>query len=261
MIEEIKGNEEDCPPPPIGCECNQGFIASRDPNEDTGSYNDCGTTCGPHIVDTSPSASLIIEYDNESDRPEDSDEEQAQIDAMNAAWNMLQENSDIVEWLVCLVEGPDDAECVVDKLFVADGDNPQVILLHDGVDFWDGVPDGSNAWVSEFNDKIHINTAAAEIAVVFRDLQDTLGSGPSSNTDEACSIMLLASTILHEMLHGCLPITDEGVFGSEEEGGCDSTHMVATSFRWAMAQRFPCMAEGRACFDIADEDMFMNDDD
>jgi hypothetical protein len=74
--------------------------------------------------------------------------------------------------------------------------------------------------------------------------------------EEACSVAAFAGALLHELLHTCLRTGD----AFDNEGTCDTTHMIDNAFMWAMAQRYPCLATGK-CYWAGEDCVWMNDED
>jgi len=107
-------------------------------------------------------------------------------------------------------------------------------------------------WVGFASEHIHIN-----MDVNYSDdseaFYDAMNDGRP--TDAACVVADVAATIIHELLHGCLSVFRDNW---DSCGECDHTYMLGASWKWAIAQRFPCIASG-SCYEFSSDSMWMND--
>ncbi len=92
-----------------------------------------------------------------------------------AIWNFLVANIDIVEWVICLVEGPNNARCIGDKLR---GLRKQKIALANSLPFGCGTGD-SIACTTFIGNKITINITSWRWTNGRDNYFDDLGTGSS----------------------------------------------------------------------------------
>lgn len=223
VIDDIDANWSQCPAPPVGCE-----------------------TCVP---DTRSSTSLDISGSTNGTTFTAREE-----DLVNAAWNFLQLNSDIVEWVICLVEGPANAAQVLDRLF--DTSNPQDIIFDSVHPAWSPTP----YWTDWLLQDIHIDNTDDGWS-------NSSGTGRFDRYSQAvtagdllaqcCAIAALAGTLMHEMLHGSLSVFNENFDRNNE---CNTTYMAETAFYWAIGQRYPAIPTEPACSEYALDCAWFNDD-
>ena len=169
-----------------------------------------------------------------------------------AAWNLIEDNIDVVEWIACLVRGPNVAECMVEKF--TDPDREQVLEFDQDPPLGQG---NSNGWTGLLSGRIHL---ALDRGKSWPRSRRRMRRGlETGNFDQAfCGLVWAASLLVHEMMHACLGPHREGG-RSHGPGKCDTTFMVGSSFQWAMAQRFPCIKNNGLCLFLGDDDLWMSD--
>ena len=103
------------------------------------------------------------------------------------------------------------------------------------------------------SDTIHVNTEPQGTFDIWSETM--IGVLEEEDYTRAlCQVAELAALILHEMLHGCLSIPGAQEV-SDHPSECDHTYMLQSSFKWAIAQRFPCMTYAEDCSDWTDDEM------
>jgi hypothetical protein len=202
----------DCPPPNIGC-------------RDCGEVDAVGTDV-PQIIDQANA-------------------EPADFDLIRKAWNLLISNRDIVHWVVCLIEGEGNADCVVERLF--DDSNPVEIHFEDH-DKW-----GGWAWVLWPGKNIHINVHGSD----WVDVRHLFTTWPAGSPLRFCAVSQTAVLLLHELLHGCLSVFNSTL---DHPNRCFATYMVQNAFAWAVGQRYRCVTCSDTCGYYARDCTWFNDD-
>ena len=69
-----------------------------------------------------------------------------------------------------------------------------------------------------------------------------------------CSLILIASTLLHELVHCCGIVSGNryDVSGpSDASRGCDLAYMMGNAFSWAISQRYPWVLSADRCRSLA----------
>lgn len=232
--EAIENN--DCAVPIVDC-----------PNCDPGGWYEPECDCdGIVSLQWSPAIS-VVNYDEYASMPLD------YTNMIQAAFNMLQDNDDIVEWIVCLLEGQSNADCMLDALF----DSGLTVTFDER-----GYPENEKV---DF-EPLAWSTGKGELSIDPNDdtFQDWLAryDDAYATADMPCLIADIAAMLLHELLHGCLSLSEEGGASDfpDERGECDSTYLVESAFRWAISQRFPCIGNTYDCQYWSDDAQWMNDD-
>lgn len=159
------------------------------------------------------------------------------------AWQVLADNIDIVEWLACVVVGGSDyIDCLTGR--IEDPSTVHIEVTGKGGFKSKGRPIGRQQ-------KIIIGQSS---------LEGKYGPylSPTSDSDEHfCAIVDLAATLLHELVHTCLH-PERGGEHADDPNDCRVSYLIETSFRWAMAHRFPCLPMTCACSYWDQDAMFLN---
>ncbi|MCB9690056.1 MAG: hypothetical protein H6738_20740 [Alphaproteobacteria bacterium] len=200
-------------------------------------------TSGP--LGPNPAPDVDIDTD-EVDVPTILDRSQELL--INAAWNVLVENIDIALWLACLVGGPDASRCIDGRIT-----GKQEVVFDYSVG---SVHEDSTMWMEispNPSTPIHVNMYRfARLADRFEHATTT-----SDWTDQACVVVEVASLVLHELFHTCIPRSK--VEPGDDRGECNRTYMLQASFQWAMAQRIPCITAGDGCGSFGGDENWMCD--
>jgi hypothetical protein len=166
----------------------------------------------------------------------------------NAAIRFLQDNEDIVRWVACLLEGPSDADCVVDHIFGRGLFGDQDLVMDTKGAIW---IEDDDIWTDLVTPAIHILQDSDF-------WQEQVTAFENASGDElVCVVANCAAALLHELLHGCLDLVNENI---DNPNTCDTTYMVENAFMWAIAQRFSGCFSGTSCWWADDDCVWMNDD-
>lgn len=181
-----------------------------------------------------------------------------------AVWRFLFENVDIAAWIVCLLEGPNNADQFMKRFAPAPfTEDPQHIKLADGLPFGCGLSDSTmcTGWASN---KIHINiTADSWLA----DRDQLFAPMTLEAADRLCVLLPWVLGLFHEMLHGVLGVFNESQddsFVPKNEAvrgwcGCDTTDMAEAAFAWAIRKRYPCLGSStNGCAPWSDDCFWLN---
>jgi hypothetical protein len=171
------------------------------------------------------------------------------VDLLVASWNFLVQHRDIAKWAVCLVEGPANGRCVERRL------------------------SGETTQRYEFVDKLPIGcpkTAGMCTAFIGKGTTIKLSSwepdrkiffAPGQTDEEKLSVLAInAAVLLHEMVHSCLAVFTQNAddFGTGPgECGCDTPDMAEAAFAWAIAQRYPCLANSGGGDFLGEDNMWL----
>lgn len=230
------------------------------------------------VLDTLPVEEASQNFDwtwavNDPQEPVDQDV----IDLVTSAWAVLLDNLDIVEWVACLVYGEDSAvsgplgaianlfgvpvslaDCLVEKIV---GQPARVELRLNDAD--------SNAFQGKTGGGLsggYIRVpAAGNLQQHYLRYLDPSFAWSSREDQQFCIVADLAATLLHELVHTCPAggVLDEpGVENGkaeDEPGSCSAAYLIENAFRWAMGQRFPCLAD-TACWYYMCEQTWMYDE-
>ncbi|MCA9489501.1 MAG: hypothetical protein KC621_06245 [Myxococcales bacterium] len=210
--------------------------------------NKCNSQCSMDMISTEPNPN--VEFRN----ARNTEMTAADRTYFNAIFNFIQENADICRWLVCLLEGPSNGDCIWRRL--ADPDNRQIIVFENPEN---PTPCGSDcsAWSNWATQNIHIQldeswTGHRDRFIAALDSQDS-GSA-------LCLVVRDAHWLFHEMVHGCLSIINEQADDElrPTHCNCDSTDMAENSFLWAIGQRYPCLQDQDGCRQLTNDCYWMN---
>lgn len=184
------------------------------------------------------------------------------IQFLTVVWNFLVENVDIAEWVVCLAVGQSNlfgdgrAECIRKRLT---GEARQKFVLTRDLPW--SCPSTAGACTPFSGNTTHILiTTRKWVSSV-----NSYFSVDSDSSDRLCVVAAKSAVILHEILHGCLPIFTQNLDDwhwpwntNDAHCGCDTPDMVESAFAWAVAQRYPCLTEVGECSFMGDDCMWMN---
>lgn len=166
---------------------------------------------------------------------------------IEAAWAILLANIDLAEWVACLFTGLEAfssfgneslAKCLRDRVlgqgawFGAGGN--VTIKLQDKV--------GSFlTWWTPFGGIIHIRTRSSTWQNKYVALYKN-----GDEKEKFCIAADLAGTLLHELVHTCLAGYSAA---SDESCECEISYLIENAFRWALGQRYTCLAGiGPCCY-------------
>lgn len=176
----------------------------------------------PCVVDTSPSPTLEIRAAKNPFGPTTTTN-QSVVDYLNASWNLLEDNLDIVRWVVCLLAGPANADCVVANM--SNWLEPQEIVLDDRAPFTHPY----NAW--QQGDVIRVDVPDGF-------WKDAFVAFTGVELERFAAASFGAAALLHESVHRCLPwLRDQG----DASNNCDRSYMAESAFMWALSRRYPCL--------------------
>lgn len=196
------------------------------------------------------------------------------------AMGLLNENIDLVEWVVCLAYtwNPRIPRHVIDNRI------NQVLKMIRGEDIWvpfqggpastaiflvDHPSPSSTAWATT-QDVYKKYSGTMGVVIPFNHWvwQDAMAQTAKLDSRGLCAIAVLAETLIHEFIHiasdqkpglpGVIPFGAPGVISwhvdqdlyTEADDGLQSwapQNMASISFLWALAQRYPCLQNLLCC--------------
>ena len=174
------------------------------------------------------------------------------------AWALLQENLDIIDWLTCIHYGEPYLASPFQQPLVAAAQLVLQIPVDDclrrkisgdamsrvNIVFKDDVGPAFRASPSYFGiparagGRIEIPRSGS----VWGRYLDAYRT--SSAEEKFCIILDFAATLLHELVHVCTPFNLRDLGDAADR--CAPTYLIENGFRWAMAQRYPCIS-GTSC--------------
>ena len=171
------------------------------------------------------------------------------------AFAILGLNVDVIRWISCIYYGQygalSPASCIERKIRGTGSFRLNLVLVGEEGSFraspsYAPVPFGSPAYPGG-RIEIFDGSRWGKYLAAYR---------TSAGAPQFCIVLDLAATILHELVHVCTPLqfSDSG----DESEDCDPTYLLENAFRWAMAQRYPCIS-GTSCGFFDDPGMWGND--
>lgn len=152
------------------------------------------------------------------------------IDLIDCAWTLLQDNWDLIDFIMCTLTGnPGAGDCLQNKI----DDESVTIELDDRDD-----PSANARYVLVFpwGDKIKIFTdEITDKSSNFIFMWNLAGGSAFPFPFRDCACVGLAATLLHELIHSCL----RDLFDSLREGDdCSLAEMLENSFLFMLSQRY-----------------------
>lgn len=189
-------------------------------------------------------------------------------DLLRWAWAVLVANEDIVEWVACQFYGEDAndsgweaiegvfgfsgsvAECLVRSI---EGDPGYGITLR----IFDGLVDGAFQTSKNTSD-INVSLVVFADNCMFPYVEAGLDAA-----QQFCIVVDLAGSLLHELVHTCRKGGDrdspvDAIAVGDHADGCSTTYLIENAFRWAMGERYPCLAATDGCCYYVSPDLWRN---
>lgn len=178
---------------------------------------------------------------------------------LRAAWRLLAENLDLVNWASCWTRGTGDPDCLHSAIETSWYESSAITRL---------LGDLSALLALSVGDALALATAWADVILsVFVIPLDWHVAGAirglglavysdheywqvatsqwhnGNNSTKACIAIDVATVLLHELTHFCLaPVAD-----LDEEKGHASSYMMESVFRWAMFNRYSGVSDSACC--------------
>lgn len=162
---------------------------------------------------------------------------------VRAAWSLLQDNLDLVEWTRCWVFGRSSSgrprlKCLERAL---DGSNGDVeITLRDGVSPFNEYA-AADGWCKRGIIIYHEQ-------IFWRRRLSNWCCGPDDET-RLCMLISVASSMLHELVHYCCRARDVG-----EGQECHTSYLTQSVIEWALFHRYDVFGGGTCCDTVAQDD-------
>jgi len=206
---------------------------------------------------------------------------QADEDLLRTAWAILKVNTDLIVWVVCWVinttrqairdwlieqlvqvvtgipiqlpDSYDTTACILSKLFeISSTRYLELRIYRESDGDYDDWCEGwaASAWPIKEPNVIYICASGSS----WRKWIGAWACGIDPNKDQFCAAVDLASTLLHELTHLC------GRSPNDSADNCEFTYLIASTFKWAMMQRYSALLHSECCakYDGMDE-LFMFD--
>jgi len=170
-------------------------------------------------------------------------------DVLNAAWILLNENTDLIEWVVCSVFGKSGA-CISAIASWSSFLPPNVECSSREFGFWPPCPKfvALTIWP-------HITFCST------RPLNGVYSNAFECGTDadRLCVAIDMAATLFHEFTHFC------GLNPGDPAGvPCRPSYLAENTFKWALLNRYPAALDSECCGgsygNPLDPDLFLKDD-
>lgn len=169
-------------------------------------------------------------------------------DVLNAAWILLNENTDLIEWVVCSVFGKSGG-CISAIASWSSFLPPNVECSSREFGFWPPCPEfvALTIWP-------HITFCSTK--AVNEVYANAFQCG--TDADRLCVAIDMAATLFHEFTHFC------GLNTGDLAGkACQTSYLAENSFKWALLNRYPAALDSGCCGDNygnpLDPDLFMQD--
>lgn len=182
---------------------------------------------------------------------------------LDAAWAVLLLNSDLISWIMCLVFGGNDGDCVNNVLANGPGLDQNFIIEVTTATEGTCSPCGKRNGVDGIMSAVVVPSGVCVCASsrIVQGWETTWCCG--DGLDRLCIVLEVASMLFHELTHVCWHSFND------VPDDCQGSYIAGNTMKWALLQRYIDALSSECCNDFQEDgstsevahDLYFNDDD